>query len=417
MLKRFLFIIAPVSIAVLFLIGIVHLCALRFRAGDVYPPLSSLRGDPLGLKVLHDSLKELDGIEVLRNYRPLSRLQANGSHGPFTLIYSGAKLEESSRHWDDLRRLAIAGNRVAVIFAPAESAPTPTPTPSPKKEEENDSKAKDAAFQNKDVAVGNKAEVKRRKPRKAEPAETPDEPKLETTQEALEHFGVHLHFEKDWDQIVLTARGTGDAEPALSWHSVAWFETTNPHQNVLYTCAKKPVVIECPLGKGSFVLASDSFFVTNEALRNERAPRLLAMLIGSNKKIVFDEYHHGVTETSGVAMLIRKYRLESVFGVLALLACLFIWKSASPLLPRAPVGQTSQQDTIVGRDATQGFVNLLRRSIPRSQLIATCVDEWNKAFAHQRGRIEPPAPSGANPIQQFSEIAKLLSKNRYGKSR
>ena len=35
--------------------GIAHLFALRYEKGDVYPPYSTLRADPLGAKGLYDA--------------------------------------------------------------------------------------------------------------------------------------------------------------------------------------------------------------------------------------------------------------------------------------------------------------------------------------------------------------------------
>ena len=40
--------------------GLLHLFALRFAQGDVYPPYSSLRSDPLGKKALYELGYELD---------------------------------------------------------------------------------------------------------------------------------------------------------------------------------------------------------------------------------------------------------------------------------------------------------------------------------------------------------------------
>ena len=34
-------------------------------------------------------------------------------------------------------------------------------------------------------------------------------------------------------------------------------------------------------------------------------------------------------------------------------------------------------DAVAGRDSAEGFVNLLRRSLPRERLLATCLEQWN----------------------------------------
>jgi len=70
-----------------FLYGIAHLFVLRFEAGDVYPPYSTLRGDPLGAKVFYESLNALPGIAVERNEKPLSKFSSNETA---SLFYLGA---------------------------------------------------------------------------------------------------------------------------------------------------------------------------------------------------------------------------------------------------------------------------------------------------------------------------------------
>ena len=57
-----------------FAVGVVHLFQLRFSVGDVYPPYSTLRADPLGAEVFFDALAGQPGLGVERNLRPLDLL-------------------------------------------------------------------------------------------------------------------------------------------------------------------------------------------------------------------------------------------------------------------------------------------------------------------------------------------------------
>src|SRR5439155_26641627 len=56
-------------------LGVGRLFQLRFEAGDVYPPYSSLRADPLGTKAFFEGLKILHGITVERLFQQLDRLR------------------------------------------------------------------------------------------------------------------------------------------------------------------------------------------------------------------------------------------------------------------------------------------------------------------------------------------------------
>src|SRR5262245_62292683 len=60
-------ILLPTCVVVL-VVGIVHLFDLRYDVGDVYPPYSSLRSDPLGTMALYEALAKLPGLEVQRDF-------------------------------------------------------------------------------------------------------------------------------------------------------------------------------------------------------------------------------------------------------------------------------------------------------------------------------------------------------------
>lgn len=76
-----------------FLAGLFRLLVLRFDAGDVYPPYSSLRSDPLGTRAFHDSLALLPGVRVCRNFQPLSRYVPEPGSTLFLLGLTPALLE------------------------------------------------------------------------------------------------------------------------------------------------------------------------------------------------------------------------------------------------------------------------------------------------------------------------------------
>src|SRR5581483_10296824 len=63
-----------VACGVILVIGVVQLFALRFESGDVYPPYSTLRSDPLGAMALYESLGQLPGVSVERDFSPDNQL-------------------------------------------------------------------------------------------------------------------------------------------------------------------------------------------------------------------------------------------------------------------------------------------------------------------------------------------------------
>jgi len=196
---------------------------------------------------------------------------------------------------------------------------------------------------------------------------------------------------------------------------------------VIYARDNQPVLIERKFGSGSLVFSADSYFVSNEALRNERHPKLLAWLAGRNTTVLFDEMHLGVLEKPGIAALVRKYRLHGLVVGLALLAGLFVWKNTTSFVP--PYIEDiadNRNDAVAGRDSAAGFVNLLRRSIPPAEVLSVCFAEWNKARAHGRADLnarsermaaivaEEQAKSerARNPVESYRRIASILRERK-----
>src|SRR6185436_18671942 len=148
-----------------------------------------------------------------------------------------------------------------------------------------------------------------------------------------------------------------------------------------------PVVIERRLGPGHIVLCSDSYFASNEALRRERHPDLLAWVIGARGRVAFDETHLGVMERPGAATLAWKYRLHGLIAGILLLAALFVWKNSVSFVPPYDEAGEASGELVTGKDSASGFVNLLRRSISERDLLGICFDEWKKSFAHGRKNL------------------------------
>ncbi|MFC1498479.1 hypothetical protein ACFLS1_08435 [Verrucomicrobiota bacterium] len=79
-------VITLIAMAVIALAGTVWLMQVRFRAGDIYPAYSSLRADPLGCKILYESLKQYPGVIADRNYQNLDGFELDDDT---TLLFLG----------------------------------------------------------------------------------------------------------------------------------------------------------------------------------------------------------------------------------------------------------------------------------------------------------------------------------------
>ena len=103
------------AVCALFGWGLVRLYDLRLVAGDIYPVYSSYRSDPLGAKVLFESLVQLPGYSVGRNFRTLDNLHQNSG----TMLWLGEDpLLFELRPEEDFKQFeAIASRGIRLVFA------------------------------------------------------------------------------------------------------------------------------------------------------------------------------------------------------------------------------------------------------------------------------------------------------------
>lgn len=336
-----------------FLYGLWRLYELRFAAGDIYPPYSSLRADPLGAKALYESIGAVRGWAVERNYLAIAKVAKKNAtvlilgQGPFTFeVKSAEELME-------FETLASAGARIVIAMLP----------------------------------------VSRLKSSKNEP--TPPTP-LE------KRWGIRFEY---------IARPPGAADE----------ESSAPGKlSALYFRYEGKVVreVEKRFGSGSVMLVANSYPFSNEALSTERDTELLARALGSNRLVVFDERHLGMSEDASVMMLARRYRLQGMAATLAVLLALFLWKNSTSFLPRR--NEASREDSIEAKDAASGLANLLRRNIPKKTLMKTCLEQWEAS--RYAGRFYPEAKiervrmaveSAEDPVQAYREVSKILAERSY----
>jgi len=335
--------------------GVSRLITRRLAGGDVYPPFSSLRADPEGARAFYEAL----GV---------SRVET-----------------------EELETAVRSGARLVVTLVPRtwfEMAPRPTVTPDSSKN----------------------------KSRKKRESDEDDEDLLSELRglSLPERWGFRV---QSFDVIGRSTRvparlAPGAATPGLPatvpWQGASTIETLDPGWKVVYTHGSKAVLVERRMGRGSIVLAADSTFVSNGALRAERRPELLVWLLGESTDLVFDETHLGMERRTGIAGLAQRYRLQGLVGGLILLALLFVWKSAIPFAPAS--GRTGEVAAVTGRRASEGLAAVLRRHVARRDLPRACLSEWAKAFARSRpelaielSRIAP----GEDPVAEYNRAAAL----------
>src|SRR5690348_5790679 len=283
--------------AAILALGLIQLFQLRFEAGDVYPAYSSLRADPLGTMALYESLGKVAGISVRRDFSTGNRLPEE----PHTVYL---QLGGSVYDWDrvpadlfgELKAFLARGNRLVILLYPQ--------TWSYDFHDEND---EDTNSVKSSQAGARDKKMTRDKPATKRKNLNDEDEVVDLT----ERWGFEVNFVK-------LAQAEGSYEPArvvnktglplprsLDWHSAAVFTNLDNAWRVIYGRGTNAVIIERQFGKGSVVMATDPYFVSNEAMEKDRHADLLAWLVGSNRHIVFDESHFGIVDSSGIAMLMR----------------------------------------------------------------------------------------------------------------
>ncbi|MCD6052645.1 MAG: hypothetical protein K0Q55_4063 [Verrucomicrobia bacterium] len=400
MLKRLPFpLLLTLVLVGAFLAMVLHLFSLRFDAGDIYPPYSSLRSDPLGSRALYESLDGLPEISSQRWLEPgakMPKLKA-GESGVFFLLglpHRGVSYLGKA-DVEVIEEYIKGGGHVVIAFRPISG----TGWYDRIKDETEAEREKKAEQQ------GRRRAVKKDKDKPTDEPESERETKAKRKKrswEKEEHEGMvslterwGFKFKEDTlpkddegQPSFVRALGQTNAPaglPAeLPWHSSLQFEKLSDEWKVIYAWEKEAVLVARDWGKGRLTMCADSYLFSNEALKMHRETAFLAWLIGDAQSIYFDESHLGVTQDPGVASLIRKYRLYGVAFALALLAGLFVWRNALSLVPpEEDSPATSAQ--VAGRDAGSGFLNLLFRSVKPKELLAVSYQEWRRTVRSSSG--------------------------------
>lgn len=122
-------------VAVLFLYGVTKLLVLRFEKGDIYPPYSSYRSDPMGAKAFYEGLGLLPGVKAVRNVEPLRNVSGLSEATVFLFGIQGSLFfAMGNTSVKALEDAALEGGRVVISFVPSEPHRAPPSKKSEKKE-------------------------------------------------------------------------------------------------------------------------------------------------------------------------------------------------------------------------------------------------------------------------------------------
>ncbi len=318
--------VAVASLSVLFAATIVTMVLLRAETTYNYPAYSSLNNSAGGTKAYFEALRKL-GFTVVRNYRPLRKLQGI----PADIFYAGTPLA-ALQHTDekdlqDFEQLAKSGARLIIALQP------------------------EAVWEAKPLAKNDKKQDK--------------EPK----DFLRERWGVDIAF-RDRQVSEMEGKLNRIGFKSVTGYFAKWSKDWSPD----VTRSGAPLFLERRFGKGSIVLISDCRYFANSELLTRPDMQVLTATLGRRPQIVFDESHLGLEDTGTVVGLTTAHRLNWIFAGFALLATLYIWRSSVSFIPPAPI---PKDFSVAGQDAYAALRNLLMQSVSAKSLLHKAAEEWN----------------------------------------
>lgn len=394
-------------LAIGFGIGLTRLFLLRFEAGDVYPPYSSLRSDPLGTQVLYDGLNQMAEGNARRHFHPLDKIEFSADRTVLLCgLPAGIDWQMRSKAGERMMsNLESKGGRLILTF-----------TATSRRLEQED------AFEDDPPEDGSSG--KEDEPEREEDWDEPEDWR------GLDELGMTIQRaagEEPQARALRTAADPSTPLPRqLPWHGALFFDDLEERWDVLYTLDDNPVVIQRTWGRGTVVMVADTYLLSNEALRQDRRPDLLAWLIVPYHDVVFDESHLGLSRQPGIVGLALKYRLHGVIAVVLLIVVLLIWRQTAVFvpIPSADGKETAALPPTIGRDTAEGLVHLMRQHIAPEEVLSVCHKNWlhsaavNHVPEEKMARVEEvlkdcqQTPRGHNPVEAYRQICQLLKQGK-----
>jgi hypothetical protein len=420
--------------ALVFALGLGWLFWLRFQAGDLYPPYSSLRGDPLGIQVFFESVQSVSETGAERSFRPLDQVAMTPATTLLLCgVHHGAPLLED-RAWSRLlERLSSQGGRLVLAFRPTRDAR--------KDKSRNAEEASDDGWQDapedeeeavpddaQDPSVEAAPEAEDKDDNRTAGEEYKSESLPFKAFDLLERLGISVEklSVEEYDDFAFLSSDWPDALPEMiPWRARTAFNLQAPEWEVVYWWQEAPAVVQRTWGQGTIVLAADSYLFSNEALRGDRVTALLAWWAGLPNRLLVDEFHHGLVKQPGIADLVRKYRLQGAAAGLLILVVLLLWRQAAPFAPPPAEAQAADEGSAVGRGAEEGWVGLMRQHIQADDLLEVCHEAWRASPAVNRVPDERVAqlaalmravgaePRRRNPVTLYRQICQLLKEGKH----
>ncbi len=427
--------------------GLFHLFSLQFEKGNQYPPYSTLRSDPMGAKLLFETLQQWSHHQT---GQILNRIweKPHGKNATWILLdVQESRMLFNKMEGAGLHEFLQQGGRVVIAFQAGESfktrpAPssetisssiektdpsTPQNQPPPSTPEENPPETATDRSPEKIAAdeIQKKAEAARKEREEAE------QERERYLQKTFEDFEKEWGYEIASNPLLITAgeeKGKQKPQPALAldlwngetlpeipWRSTNYFIVGNPAWKIRYTVDGKPVIIEREMNGGSVVLLTDPSLMSNEALLKGDHWQPLLPILGVGRSYWFDETHLKVMRHLSLMQLIDRFHGSGLLLGILMTFLLWVWKNQSILAP-LPIPRDERSRKI--STPLQNLTQLFQRNLRLPELWNEMIREWtvhhqgeegdaraNQARKHLQTRLrQKPLPHHATLYREVTEI-------------
>lgn len=332
---------------------------MRLETGDSFPEYSTYRADPKGLKALYDSLQATEVVGVARRLQSSKILPSGEARA---LVLAGVDADQLSVSDEDSQLFdhwLATGGRLIIALRP----------------ERNRNSGSDS---------GESA--------KLETGETP----AISWRNLVRQWGVEIVPLNGFNPTSVNSLQFGQIS---RWFGSNYFDHLAPEWKVVAIQGNRAVIVERPFARGSLVLLSDSYPLSNEALAVDRNTGFLLWLVSGCRGVLFEETHLGLSERPGIMTLALRYGLQGTLVSIVAILLLFVWKSQYTLLPR--IRTEHGIPGVRGYSSEQAFLNLLRRTIPQKELLGVCIENFLKT-----ARLTPAQLAGLARFRSESNEAK-----------
>lgn len=417
-----------VCLATAFVAALLWMFQLRLSTGDTYQPYSSLRADPKGCRVLYLALDRLADIRTERHTRAMRHLKCNADTAVIFMALSpeDLTLTPAAKEQEMIDGMLDEGSHLLISLDTERISAVTLERKARQKAKKPD---KDGAKNEPSQQPQSDSETPAGNPPSPaspfKPDKSPVQPegeRIADEEEPTNVFGLEaVPCEHDF-KTPADQKGEG---PLAGLALPAWrgshFLTIEEGSDwkPLAKVGEHITMASLQRSKGSIIVVSDSYPFSNEAQLRDRHSDLMLALLAGKTRIVFNEFHLGVSTEPGIMQLVRQYHLHGLIAGGLLLLLLLFWQGSSSLIPTDPDKDfgIGERGAVTGRDSTDGLVALLETGLKPSALLGECIERHRTASsirppcadALREARAIASATRQGQLASDFERIARLFS--------